>query len=101
MVRRLCELTDPNHPAYNPSYRSLLLQLASGDGRLPASLSHGGTPGLAVALALLRQLRACSHRIARTDCGCAGLAVCALGRGQEGLVNHHDCFDCLQAGQTS
>ena len=99
-VRRLCELTDPNHAAYNASYRSLLRQLARGEGLSPASGSSGVTPGLAESLALIRRLSACPHRSARTDCGCAGLARCALGRGQQGLVNHHDCFDCLRAGET-
>ena len=99
-VRRLCELTDPGHAAYNASYRSLLLRLARGDAPEATDRRPAGMPSLAESLALFRRLGACPHRSARTDCGCAGLARCALGRGQRGLVNHHDCLDCLRAGET-
>ena len=98
-VRRFCELTDPAHVAFNPQYRSLLDQWARGQPP-PAPPNSAGGFDLAQTQALLDRLNRCPHRAPRTDCGCAGLAQCALGRGQQGLVNHHDCFDCLrQAGE--
>jgi hypothetical protein len=99
-VRRLCELVDPNHAAYNPAYRSLLGDLA-GDaaGSTGAAVQDAPTRlGVGESLTLLRTMNACPHRSARTDCGCAGLGRCALGRGRDGLVNHLDCFACLRAG---
>jgi hypothetical protein len=124
-VRRLCELVDLTHAAYNPDYLSLLRSLTLGAteassagisraypaadddsffGQLPGSDQGEPAPGESLAslittesLALLRRMRACPHRIVRTDCGCAGLARCVLGRGHDGLVNHFDCFDCLRA----
>ncbi|MGZ3393444.1 MAG: hypothetical protein ACXVB2_04750 [Isosphaeraceae bacterium] len=38
--------------------------------------------------------------LVQSDFGCAGLAWCTRGRGRQGLVNHHVCFDCLGAGST-
>src|SRR4051812_48534782 len=90
-VRRLCELVDPGHAAYNPAYRSLLGQLPGGAAVPGAAMP----PGVGESLALLRAMNACPQRAARTDCGCAGLGRCALGRGRDGLVNHRDCFACL------
>lgn len=48
-------------------------------------------------IALVERMKACPHWIPETECGCGGLARCALGRGRDGLVNHHDCFACLQS----
>jgi hypothetical protein len=91
-VRRLCELVDPTHPAYNPEYLSLLGPLASSE--LPEALV------MTEALSLLKKMKACPERTVGTDCGCAGLARCALGKGHNGLVNHFDCFDCLRTASS-
>jgi hypothetical protein len=50
---------------------------------------------LAETLRLNAQMRTCPWRQERTDCGCAGLATCAIGLGDRGLVNHQDCWECL------
>jgi hypothetical protein len=100
-VRRLCELSNPDHADFNPSYRSLLVQLARTDASRAQPERSGESPDLAESLRLIGQLRSCPHRTARADCGCAGVASCALGRGRDGLVNHHDCFNCLRACKAS
>ena len=48
-------------------------------------------------IASLKRMKACPHRTKRADCGCSGLAMCGLGKGRAGLVNHRDCLDCLSA----
>lgn len=96
-ARRLCELADPAHPDHRPAYRDLLVRLAGDPGDEPdEGLRAGPEPrDLAGTIALLRRMHECPDRTPRADCGCAGLARCARGRGREGLVNHHDCFECL------
>lgn len=53
-------------------------------------------PSVAQSLSTLDRMKACPHRTNDTGCGCGGLACCALGKGRDGLVNHADCFACLQ-----
>jgi hypothetical protein len=96
--RRLCELADPDHAAYNPAYRPLLERLAGATPLALAATRRGGaqaTLGVGESVGLLRDMYLCPQRVTRTECGCAGLATCMLGYGQDGLVNHHDCFACL------
>lgn len=88
---RYRELCDPVQPAYNPSYIGLVIRLASG---LPDPQTPGPVP-LSTSLNLLARMRSCPHRSPRTDCGCGGLATCALEKGKDGLVNYRDCQDCL------
>ena len=40
------------------------------------------------------QMQACPNWTKATDCGC-GVNRCALGKGDRGMVSHHDCFACL------
>jgi hypothetical protein len=100
-ARRLCELADPAHPDYSPAYRALLVRLAQDAGREADLDPDGGwdrrrpVRGPAETIALLGRMHECPDRTPRADCGCAGLARCARGRGRQGLVNHHDCLDCL------
>jgi hypothetical protein len=54
-------------------------------------------PSVAESLSVLERMKACPHRTDETGCGCGGMARCALGKGRDGLVNHADCFACLQA----
>ena len=101
-IRRFCELIDPAHAAYNPDYLPLLQRLAREDGQDDPTLDPAAAaPSLAESLALIGQMKACPHRRPETDCGCAGLARCDLGKGREGLVNHLDCFGCLRLGRTA
>jgi hypothetical protein len=103
-VRRLCELIDPAHAAYNPDYIPLLQKMSAdsiarersgvGDDDLESSF------GVAESIALLRRMKECPHRAA-ADCSCSGLARCSLGRGYNALVNYLDCFTCLRAGGPS
>jgi hypothetical protein len=96
--RRLCDLADPDHGAYNPAYRSLLERLAgAAHPTLGVVRGTGARTTLDVgeSFGLLREMYDCPHRITRIECGCAGLATCVLEHGRGGLVNHHDCFACL------
>jgi hypothetical protein len=54
-------------------------------------------PTVVQALSTLERMKACPHRTSEAGCGCGGLARCLLGKGTDGLVNHADCFACLQA----
>jgi hypothetical protein len=54
-------------------------------------------PTVAASLDTLAEMKRCPERTPEAGCGCGGLARCALGKGREGLVNHADCFACLQA----
>ena len=96
-IRRLCELVDPTSTAYNPGYKALL---SRGPDAVPARHASEGAdeaPNLSETLMLLRLMKECPDRIARTNCGCAGLAQCGRGKGRQGLVNNLDCFECLRA----
>ncbi|APW59208.1 hypothetical protein [Paludisphaera borealis] len=97
-VVRLCELVDPAHPDYNPAYLDVLRPVPE----RPPGIADDHAPGrrrrgLAETLALLSAMKACPHRIERTDCGCGGLASCTSGKGRAGVVHSGDCFDCLDA----
>ena len=119
-VRRLCQLADPSAACFSPAYRDWLRRRADlgkprGLPPSPGEMRGGGFPSnppqapaplhsLAPSPAQLRAselvarlhaVRACPHRTERPDCGCAGLARCALGKGRQGLVNHQDCLACL------
>jgi len=99
-IARLCELVDPSHPDFNPSY----LRLLGGDVASPSIVdapSPSRRRGLDETLALLRAMKGCPLRIERTDCGCGGLATCTIGKGRAGVVHSGDCFDCLDAGAAS
>ncbi len=96
-VPRLCELVDPDHPAYNPAYLPLLTPGALVPGDDPRSKSPSpDLPNAAEMRSILNQMYACPYRESETDCGCGGLAHCGQGRGRGGLVNHHDCISCLR-----
>jgi hypothetical protein len=99
-VPRLCALVNPDDPSYNPAYRTLLEKPVGDTGPTVETRPHVAATfpevSLAETLRLLGRMKSCPHREARTDCGCAGLARCAQGRGKEGLVNHLDCFGCLR-----
>lgn len=101
-ARRLCELADPAHAHFRPSYRELLVRMAH---RPEAEAGPVEPPGhhpvrpLAETIDLLRRMHDCPDRDPRADCGCAGLARCAQGHGRGGLVGHHDCLDCLATVQ--
>lgn len=85
---RLCQLVDPGHPSFDPSYLSALsidVDAIPSAPRRPLSDS----------LRLLRAVRACSHRSERPACECTGGAECNLGRGTNGFVSLSDCFGCL------
>ncbi|MFO0892140.1 MAG: hypothetical protein U0790_23755 [Isosphaeraceae bacterium] len=100
-VRRFCALADPGSASYSPGYRDLLRRLAAaGEGTDPDRDIDDAPPtrGLAATVALLRRMHDCPDRTPRADCGCAGLARCARGRGRGGLVNHHNCLGCLAEG---
>src|SRR5436309_2845896 len=51
-------------------------------------------PSLAATLALRKRMLGCTNRTP-ISCGCGELATCALGRGTNGQVDHHDCRACL------
>jgi hypothetical protein len=85
---RLCELIDPDHPDHAPAYRDVLRAA-------PPPPESRPRRGLAETLALLAAMKACPHRVERTDCGCGGLASCTSGKGRAGVVHSGDCFDCL------
>ena len=87
-VPRLCELVDPDHPDYAPAYRDVL-------HAEPPPPSPRRRRGLGEVLSLLTAMKACPHRVERTDCGCGGLASCSSGKGRAGVVHSGDCFDCL------
>lgn len=89
---RLCELIDPAHPDHAPAYRDLLRAK-------PPPPSPRRRRGLGETLILLNAMKACPHRIERTDCGCGGLASCTSGKGRAGVVHSGDCFDCLDSVQ--
>ena len=54
---------------------------------------------LATSVLLIKRMKACEHRLPKTDCGC-GVAGCALGKGRAGMVSHADCFQCLEGVAT-
>jgi hypothetical protein len=96
-VPRLCELVDSADPAYNPAYVALL-RLSDLDERVPSEkVGEPDRPTLAESLKLLHRMNDCPDRLVQSDCGCAGLARCARGRGRQGMVNHLDCFGCIKA----
>lgn len=76
--------------------RKFLENLAITTGAIDASEPP---PPLDETLILLKRMHDCPDREPRTDCGCAGLATCKAGKGSDGLVNHHDCFQCLRETQ--
>jgi hypothetical protein len=94
--RWLCSDANPN-TEQRDAYRRLMFDLAGQRPHPPAPRPEPPRPALAATLALMSRMRACPHRTERTDCGCAGMATCGLGRGLSGLVNHHDCLSCLSA----
>ncbi|MBV8487519.1 MAG: hypothetical protein JO161_04520 [Planctomycetaceae bacterium] len=101
-VRRLCTLVDPTQPSYNPGYVALLRRAGlNGPGAAVDSKAAQNVRPTSVSLAeivlLIKEIKACPHRTGEAECGCAGLARCSLGKGYEGLVNHHDCLACLRA----
>jgi hypothetical protein len=90
--RWLCSDANPN-AEQRDAYRRIVFEMA---GQRPPK-PEPPRPNLTATLALMARMRECPHRTERTDCGCAGMATCGLGRGLSGLVNHHDCLSCLSA----
>jgi hypothetical protein len=89
---RYCSFMDPASSLYRPAYRAVLLA----HPEVPAQPER---PSVAESLRMVEAMKACPHRTAETGCGCGGMARCALGKGRgDGLVNHADCFACLQSG---
>lgn len=54
-------------------------------------------PSAAQSIANIALMKACPYRDPRTDCGCAGLARCGLGKGKDGIVNIQECIDCVSS----
>jgi len=72
--------------------RKFLENLASPDD---SPVIEDERPSMAETIRLLSLMHACPERTPETDCGCGGMATCRLGKGRDGLVNHHDCIACL------
>lgn len=89
---RYCQFMDPESPIHDERYRAML---AAYPGP-PPIMDEPARPPVTESLILLERMKGCEHRTTETECGCGGLARCALGKGREGLVNHADCFACLQ-----
>lgn len=87
-VPRLCQLVDPNHASYDPSY--LVALTFEAEEAPPAPRQPLGE-----SLRLLRAVRACPHRTEQPGCGCNGGAACELRGSSAPLVGLSDCFDCL------
>src|SRR5262245_10826916 len=87
---RWCQLIDPASSIYDPRYRATLEAYPDVPEPEPAPMP------VAESLDLLEEMKLCPNRTPETECGCGGLARCALGKGRDGLVNHADCFACLQ-----
>ena len=100
-IQRLCELTNPLHPDFNATYQTMLDHGPKNidvQDDLPApkeGMTKASLPTVSEAIARLTAMKSCSHRQERTDCGCAGVALCRLGRGSNGIVNHVDCIKCI------
>jgi hypothetical protein len=95
--RRLCELTDPDHPDYNPRYlNSLQAPPPSKAHRSPCQESQPGKMGVSEHIDLIRSMKACPSWEKSSDCGC-GNNRCREGKGREGVVSHQDCFECLRS----
>jgi hypothetical protein len=62
----------------------------------PARTPPTAPPTPAAVRDLRARMLACPHRGPHA-CGCGALAVCALGKGSLGTVDHHDCRECLLA----
>jgi hypothetical protein len=104
-VRRLCALVDPSQPSYKPGYISLLRRsaLAKPGAAVEPETARTIEPlalKVSEVVVLIKEIKACPQRTDETGCGCGGLARCALERGYQGLVNHHDCLACLRAQST-
>lgn len=95
-VPRLCQLIDPDHASYDPSYLAALTFEA-----VPAPPAPRRP--LSESLGLLRAVRACPHRTDQPACGCNGGAACELRGSSAPMVSLYDCFDCLSeaVGQPS
>jgi len=84
---RICDLTDPSHPAYNPTYL--------GARAAPAPADAAPRPAPAAALALIRAVSRCPVRQA-DGCGCGGKALC-FRAGSPRRVYPDECRDCRAA----
>jgi hypothetical protein len=123
-VRRLCEIVDPEHAAYNPGYIRVLMSLAQGAPFPHPSFldTRGGVPferewrsdappprlpSVAEALKLIEAMKTCPFRSVDPGCGCVGarcgLRVSSLPAGEGSrtprrgsVVSYTECFDCLR-----
>lgn len=89
-IPRLCQLVDPTHSSYDPSYLAVLTLRGRDE-------QSGLRRPLGESLRLLRAVRSCPHRSEQPPCGCTGGAACGLRRKNDSLVSLSDCFDCLSA----
>lgn len=86
---RLCELAASGREDYRA-----LLSLPAGEA--PA-VAAPDVP-LAESLAITRALHTCPWRDPVPECGCSGMARCAIGVGDRGGdVSHADCWECCRA----
>lgn len=88
--------------ATRPAYRALLDRIDRGEGpALPPAQPIAAGPADAAPIAdpgdpgpTLPGWAPCGHRSARWSCGGEWITGCALGLGQAGLVDRHDCAAC-------
>lgn len=84
-ARRLCDLANPDHPAYRPEYRVTLANHA---------ISEAENPTVAESMDLLNRMKSCAFRSVDPGCGCSG-GRCSLR--SAAIVGYADCFACLKA----
>lgn len=92
---RFRSLCDPSSPVYDRGYEAVVLELA---GAPDVEIDRTHAPTLATSLAIRNAVRTCPWRDPRPNCGCEGLARCAIGYGDRaGDVSHADCWECAKA----
>jgi hypothetical protein len=96
-ARRLCDLIDPAHPAYQPGYITTIRGHASNREKWPVKSGQedpeADRPSPAESMALVRAMHACIYRATHPPCGCSG-GRCGLRNGC--IVSHRECFECLR-----
>jgi len=92
-----CAIAKTGHPGFITRILAWQPMDAEGETQSAEPPASAARPVVAESLATLDRMKACPHRTSETSCGCGGMARCALGKGHDGLVNHADCFGCLQS----